>query len=92
MSLQVGQGKGASCCGLAMATGAAGLFASHQLRSFTHVAGHPHGLLGNAYFLAFCTHQLGFEEKVPGIRLSIGEVVPQPWSVGVVPPPAAGAG
>ena len=35
-------------------------------------AGHPHGLLGNAYFLAFCTHQLGFGRLFPGIRLSIG--------------------
>ncbi|KAI7841881.1 hypothetical protein COHA_004410 [Chlorella ohadii] len=35
-------------------------------------AGHPHGLLGNAFFLAFCTNQLGFDEKFPGIRLSIG--------------------
>jgi hypothetical protein len=38
-------------------------------------AGHPHGLLGNAYFLAFCTNQLGFEDKFPGIRLSIGEAL-----------------
>ena len=64
-----------------MATGAAGPLASHQLHPFKHVAGHPHGLLGNAYFLAFCTNQLGFEEKFPGIRLSIGEVVPPPWGV-----------
>ncbi|KAL4429391.1 hypothetical protein ABPG77_005165 [Micractinium sp. CCAP 211/92] len=35
-------------------------------------AGHPHGLLGNAYFLAFCTDLLGFSKLFPGIRLSIG--------------------
>lgn len=35
-------------------------------------AGHPHGLLGNSYFLAFCTDLLGFSKLFPGIRLSIG--------------------
>lgn len=35
-------------------------------------AGHPHGLLGNAYFVSFCTHLLGFDDLFPGIRLSIG--------------------
>ena len=35
-------------------------------------AGHPHGLLGNCYFLAFCTDVLDFRQLYPGIRLSIG--------------------
>ena len=35
-------------------------------------AGHPHGLLGNSYFLAFCTDLLGFSKLFPGIRLAIG--------------------
>ena len=36
-------------------------------------AGHPHGLLGNAWFLAWCTDLLGFQRLFPGIRLSVGE-------------------
>ena len=35
-------------------------------------AAHPHGLLGNAFFLAFCTDLLGFSQLFPGIRLSLG--------------------
>ncbi|PSC71349.1 Diacylglycerol O-acyltransferase 2B [Micractinium conductrix] len=33
---------------------------------------HPHGLLGNSFFLAFCTDLLGFSKLFPGIRLTIG--------------------
>eukprot|EP00887_Chlorella_sp_A99_P005022 scaffold4.g5022.t1 len=36
------------------------------------LVGHPHGLLGNAYFLAFLTDLLGFSRLFPGIRLSVG--------------------
>ena len=43
-----------------------------------HAAGvaHPHGLLGNSFFLAFCTDLLGFSKLFPGIRLTIGALRP----------------
>lgn len=59
----------APCFGMLHILRAASSFAPCPLSA---TPGHPHGLLGNAYFLAFCTNQLGFEQKFPGIRLSIG--------------------
>jgi hypothetical protein len=51
-------------------------------------AGHPHGLLGNAFFLAFCTDLLGFSRLFPGIRLSIGGTPTLPPRLGMLSTPA----